>query len=169
MGDSSGAAKGLQFYNVDPVVSEPLVRDWTLRNACVTFHDTRQTQHRPFVVVDAPLQSPIIMHGFNEYVLGYVRLLVVRRMETHEQAAIRTCRRLPLGLGIPLSNPMSVYRRALTHNSTQSLSPLKEGNCTPHETETWRVQSSKCLPIPIPVCNWYVSVNTEPFRALAAS
>ena len=49
----------------------------SLRNACVAFHDDKYSYHRAHFVVDGPLESPIVMHGFDERASGYQRLTVV--------------------------------------------------------------------------------------------
>lgn len=83
----------------------------SLRNACVVFYEDRHSMHRAHVVVNGPLESPIIMHGFSEYVLGYLRLLTVRPAGSHERRALNACWRSPLGLGVPVSHPSSLYHQ----------------------------------------------------------
>ena len=80
-----------------------------LRNACVAFHDDAQSLHRSQITAD--LTSPIVMHGFNERALGYVRLTSVRAIGVHERNALKLCSRAPLGLGIPISHPSSIYHQ----------------------------------------------------------
>lgn len=83
----------------------------SLRNACVAFHDDEYSQHRAHVVVDGPLLSPIVVHGFSERASGYVRLTSVRRAETFERNGIQMCWRAPLGLGVPVSHASSIYHQ----------------------------------------------------------
>ena len=89
------------------------VTSLSLRNACVAFHDEQYSMHRPHLVVaDVRFPSPLIMHGFSERNLGYVRLTTVRAAGEHERNALAMCQRGPLGLGVPLAHPNSIYHRA---------------------------------------------------------
>ena len=83
----------------------------SLRDACVAFHDEPQSLHRTHIVAESNLTSPIIMHGFSERALGYVRLTTVRAAGEHERRALTLCQRAPLGLGVPLSHPSSIYHQ----------------------------------------------------------
>jgi hypothetical protein len=95
---------------VDEAAAE-FVTSISLRNACVAFHDDRSSFHRPHIVVQSGLQGPLIMHGFSERALGYVRLLSARAAGQHELRALSMCQRAPLGLGVPLSHPSSIYHQ----------------------------------------------------------
>lgn len=86
----------------------------SLRNACVAFHDDRHSMHRAHIVTRnaEALASPIVLHGFSEYALGYQRLLTARPPAgAHEQAAFGPCWRRRLGVGIPVSHPTSIYHQ----------------------------------------------------------
>ena len=83
----------------------------SLRNACVAFHDDKYSYHRAHFVVDGPLESPIVMHGFDERASGYQRLTVVRRAEEYDRLSIGMCRREALGLGVPVSHASSIYHQ----------------------------------------------------------
>ena len=87
------------------------VTSMSLRNACVAFHDESHSQYRAHIVAESDLPSPLIMHAFSERALGYVRLTSVRKAGEYERHALTMCRRAPLGLGVPLSHPTSIYHQ----------------------------------------------------------
>lgn len=83
----------------------------SLRNACVAFYDDQYSFDRSHVVVKGNLLSPIVVHGFSERSQGYVRLTTVRAAESHEWRALDKCWNAPLGMGVPLAHPTSIYHQ----------------------------------------------------------
>lgn len=100
----------LVYRDVDDAAAE-FVSSLSLRNACVAFHDDGHSYHRAHIVVGHGLQSPVVMHGFNERTQGYLRVTTARAAAEHEQRALGMCWRAPLGLGVPLSHPSSIYHQ----------------------------------------------------------
>ena len=102
---------------VDDATAE-FVSSISMRNACIAFFDDRQSMHRSQIVQNVPkgsvhsrLQSALVMHAFNERVLGYLRLTSARPGAAHERRALGMCERRPLGLGIPVSQVSSIYHQ----------------------------------------------------------
>ena len=83
----------------------------SLRNACIAFYDDDRSQHRTHIVVDGPLVSPIVVHGFEERASGYTRLAVVRPALAYDRNSLALCWRAPLGLGVPVSHATSIYHQ----------------------------------------------------------
>ena len=96
--------------DVDQLRAE-FVTQISLHNACIAFHDDQYSMYRPQLVVDGPLDSPIVVHGFSEYASGYMRLGTVRQAGSHERRGIDMCNRAPIGLGVPVSHPTSIYHQ----------------------------------------------------------
>ena len=98
------------------------VTSLSLRNACVAFHDDRHSMHRTHIVAtDVNLPSPMIMHAFSERELGYVRLTTVRAAGEHELGALEICHHAPIGFGVPLAHPSSIYHRARAERTPRKL------------------------------------------------
>eukprot|EP00966_Prymnesium_polylepis_P084592 1958334-Prymnesium_polylepis.2 len=84
----------------------------SLRNACVTFYDDRQSMHRSQLVMESTRGDEMVLHGFSERSLTYLRLTSVRPSGKHERNAMRLCKRRTLGIGVPVSQMNSVCARA---------------------------------------------------------
>ena len=100
----------LVHREIDDSVAE-FVTSLNLRNACVAFHDERTSLFRSQIVTKGPIAAPMVVHGFSERALGYMRLTSVREGGPYERGAFELCRHEPLGLGIPLAHPSSIYHQ----------------------------------------------------------
>ena len=99
---SSSSASRLRIHDVDPVVSEPLVRDWTLRNVCVTFYNWRGTLHRAEFISRERVDA--VIHSFSEYTFKYDRLAYVRAEAPEDAPALDRCERRALGLAFTVTS-----------------------------------------------------------------
>ena len=100
----------LVHREIDDSIAE-FVTSLNLRNACIAFHDERTSLFRSQIVTQEPIASPMIVHGFSERALGYMRLTSVREVGQYERGALELCQHEPLGLGIPLAHPSSIYHQ----------------------------------------------------------
>ena len=85
-----------------PERAESLVKDWTLRNACVAFRNWRGTQHRSHFISRNGESATI--YSFSEYTFSYGRIASVRREEPGDSAILATCARRRLGLAFTMSS-----------------------------------------------------------------
>ena len=83
-------------------IADHLVSEWTLRNACVTFHNWRGTLHRAQFVSLENISA--VIHSFSEYSFGFGRLAFVRPAESTDAPALAQCEKRSLGLALTVSS-----------------------------------------------------------------
>ena len=75
-------------------IADHLVSEWTLRNACVTFHNWRGTLHRAQFVSLENISA--VIHSFSEYSFGFGRLAFVRPCRINRCSSSCSVRSAPL-------------------------------------------------------------------------